>query len=256
MDMNTARFSLDNKVVLIVGGGGDLGRAMAARFAEAGADIALTDKRADSLDKAAAEIRAKGRKCFTVATNITKKDEVVKMVEQVKAELGRIDVLVNSAGASQMVALMDMEEWAWDLVQNVNVKGTFLVCQAVAKIMKEQGGGSIINMSSYQGYVDTDLLGAYCTSKASVMHLTRCMAAEWGQYNIRVNSIAPGWIHSRLADPFLGLPGIREKMLAKTVTNKFGEPDDVALVALFLATDASSFTTGSTYNMDGGMLLR
>jgi 2-dehydro-3-deoxy-D-gluconate 5-dehydrogenase len=256
MAIDISRFSLENKVVMIVGGGGDLARAMAARLADAGANIALTDKRADSLEKAAAEIKAKGRKCITVASNITKKDEVVKMVEQVKAELGRIDVLINSAGASQMVALMDMEEWAWDLVQNVNVKGTFLVCQAVAKVMKEQGGGSIINMSSYQGFIDTDLLGAYCTSKAAVMHLTRCMAAEWGQYKIRVNCIAPGWIHSRLADPFLGLPGMNEKMLAKTAIGKFGEPDDVALVSLFLATDASSFTTGSVYNMDGGMLLR
>ncbi len=256
MNMNTVRFSLENKVVMIVGGGGDLGRAMAARFVEAGADIALADKRADSLEKAASEVTAKGKKCVTVAVNITKKDEVVKMVEQVKAELGHIDVLVNSAGASQMVPLLDMEEWAWDLVQNVNVKGTFLVSQAVARVMKEQGGGNVINMSSYQGHISTDLLGAYCISKASVMQMTKIMAAEWGQYKIRVNAIAPGWIHSRLADPYLGLPGIREKMLAKTVTGHFGEPDDVALLALYLATDASSFTTGSVLNMDGGMLLR
>jgi sorbose reductase len=256
MNINTARFSLENKVVMIVGGGGDLARAMASRFVEAGADIALADKRADSLEKAAAEILAKGKKCITVAANITKKDEVVRMVDEVKSKMGRIDVLVNSAGASQMAPLLDLEEWAWDLVQNVNVKGTFLVCQAVAKVMKEQGGGSIINMSSYQGYIITEKLGAYCTSKAAVMHLTRVMAAEWGHYNIRVNAIAPGWIHSRLADPFLALPGINEKMLAKTVTGKFGETDDVAVLALYLATDASNFTTGSVLNMDGGMLLR
>jgi NAD(P)-dependent dehydrogenase (short-subunit alcohol dehydrogenase family) len=254
--MDTARFSLENKVVMIIGGGGDLARAMAARFVEAGANIALADKRADSLEKAAAEITAKGKKCVTVAANITKKDEVVKMVEQVKSELGRIDVLVNCAGASQMVALLDLDEWQWDLVQDVNVKGTFLVSQAVAKIMKEQGSGSIINMSSYQGFLSTDNLGAYCVSKASVNHLTHVMAAEWGKYNIRVNAIAPGWIHSRLADPYLGLPGINEKMLAKTVIGHFGEPDDVALMALYLASDVSSFTTGSVLNMDGGMLLR
>lgn len=256
MNLDTTRFSLENKTVLIIGGGGDLGRAMAARFVEAGANIALADKRAESLEKVAAEVTAKGKNCTIVSVNITKKDEVVKLVEQVKTELGRIDVLVNSAGASQMAPLLDLEEWAWDLVQNVNVKGTFLVCQAVARVMKEQGGGSIINMSSYQGYISTEKLGAYCTSKAAVMHLTRVMAAEWGQYNIRVNAIAPGWIHSRLADPFLALPGINEKMLAKTVTGEFGEPDDVALLALYLATDASSFTTGSVLNMDGGMLLR
>jgi NAD(P)-dependent dehydrogenase (short-subunit alcohol dehydrogenase family) len=256
MNLDTARFSLDGKVALIVGGAGDLGKAMANRIAEAGATVVLTSRKIENLEKVAADINAKGGKAACFAAHLGKKEEVIKMVEQVKAQYKKVDILINSAGANpQMVPLEDLEEWAWDTVFNVNVKGMFLVSQQIAKMMKEAGGGNIINITSYLGYTTIDLLGAYCTSKAAVVHLTKVMAAEWGKYNIRVNGIAPAWIHSRLADPFLGLPGVNEKQLSKTALGRFGNPDDVALAALYLASDASSFTTGSILGVDGGMLL-
>ena len=169
-------------------------------------------------------------------------------------EFGRIDILVNSSGSSFMVPHMEMEEWQWDTVMNVNVKGPFFLCQQIAPIMKEQGGGSIINISSYMGVRAEDLLGAYCISKAAVIHMTRVMAHEWGKYNIRVNAIAPAWVHSRLSDPFLQMPGINDRMLSQTAIGRFGEPDDVAAIALYLASDAAANQTAGIFPLDYGML--
>jgi dehydrogenase/reductase SDR family member 4 len=257
MNVDVSRFSLEGKVALIVGGSGDLGHAIVNRFASAGATVLLTSRKVENLEKVAAEVNARGGKAAAFASHLGKSEEVKKMIDQVKTQYKKVDILVNSAGANpQMVPLMDLEEWAWDTVMNVNLKGTWLVSKEVAKMMKEQGtGGSIINMTSYLGFTTIDLLGAYSTAKAAVAQLTKVMAAEWGQYKIRVNAIAPAWIHSRLADPFLGLPGVNEKQLAKTAIGYFGNPDDVGIAALYLASDASSFTTGSIMNLDGGMLL-
>jgi dehydrogenase/reductase SDR family member 4 len=256
MSFDASRFSLDGKVALVVGGAGDLGKQMAVRLAEAGATVILSSRKIENLEKVAADIKAKGGKAAAIACHLGKKDEIIKMIEAVKAQYGKIDVLVNSAGANpQMVPLEDLEEWAWDTVFNVNVKGMFLVSQQVAKMMKAQGGGSIVNITSYLGFTTIDLLGAYCVSKAAVAQMTKVMAAEWGKYNIRVNAIAPAWIHSRLADPFLALPGVNEKQLSKTAIGRFGEPDDVALACVYLASEASNFTTGTVMGIDGGMLL-
>ncbi len=252
--MDVSKFSLEGKVAIVIGGAGDIGHAIALTFAGAGADVVVASRKLENLEKVAEEIKAKGRKSLAIASHIAKIDNSKNLVEQVMKEFGRIDILVISSGASFIVPLLEMEEWQWDTVMNVNVKGIFFLCQQVAPIMKEQGGGSIINIASYLGVRTEENLGPYCVSKAALMHLTRVMAHEWGKYNIRVNAIAPAWVHSRLADPFLQMPGINERMLSQTVIGRFGEPDDVAAIALYLASDAAANTTAGIFPLDYGML--
>jgi NAD(P)-dependent dehydrogenase (short-subunit alcohol dehydrogenase family) len=253
--MDVSKFSLQGKVAIVIGGAGDIGKAIAMTFSEAGADVVISSRKQENLNRVAEEIKEKtGRKALGIASHIAKIDNSKSLVEQVMAEFGRIDILVNSSGSSFMVPLLEMEEWQWDTVMNVNLKGIFFLCQQVAPIMKDQGGGSIINITSYLGVRTEELLGAYCISKAATMHMTRMMAHEWGKYNIRVNAIAPAWVHSRLADPFLQLPGINERMLSQTVLGRFGEPDDVAAIALYLASDAAANQTAGIFPLDYGML--
>ena len=186
--------------------------------------------------------------------HLGKLETIKALVDAVMKDFGRIDVVVNSSGSSFMVPLTDVEEWQWDNVMNVNVKGPFFLLKQIAPIMKAQGGGSVINISSYMGIRTEETLGVYCISKAAVLHMTRVMAKEWGKWNIRVNSIAPAWVHSRLSEPFLQLPGVNDRMLSQTVLGRFGEPDDVAALALFLASDAGKNQTAACFPLDYGML--
>ena len=233
----------------------NIGKAIAESLSGAGAGVVISSRKQENLDKAAEEIKSKtGGKVLPIASHIAKLDQTKPFVEQVMKEFGRIDILVNSSGASFMVDLVDVEEWQWDAVMNVNVKGPFFLAKEIAPIMKEQGGGSIINITSYMGVRVEESLGIYCISKAAVIHMTRAMAKEWGKWNIRVNSIAPAWVHSRLADPFLKMEGVNDRMLAQTVIGRFGEPDDVAAIALYLASDAARNQTAGYFPLDYGML--
>jgi NAD(P)-dependent dehydrogenase (short-subunit alcohol dehydrogenase family) len=253
--MDVKQFSLKGKVALILGGAGDIGRAIAETYSAAGADVIISSRKQENLDKVAAEITAKTKnKVAGIVGHLGKLETIKVLVDAIMKDFKRIDVVVNSSGSSFMVPLTDVEEWQWDNVMNVNVKGPFFLCKQIAPIMKEQGGGSIINITSYMGIRTEETLGVYCISKAAVIHMTRVMAKEWGKWNIRVNSIAPAWVHSRLSDPFLQMPGVNDRMLAQTVIGRFGEPDDVAALALYLASDAAKNQTAGLFPLDYGML--
>jgi NAD(P)-dependent dehydrogenase (short-subunit alcohol dehydrogenase family) len=253
--MDVKDYRVDGKVAVVIGGAGDIGKAIATALSGAGANVVISSRKQENLDKAAAEITAEtGGKVLPLALHIAKLDQTKPFVEQVMKEFGRIDVLVNSSGSSFMVDLLDVEEWQWDTVINVNLKGPFFLAKEIAPIMKEQGGGSIINITSYMGVRVEQSLGVYCISKAAVIQMTRAMAKEWGKWNIRVNSIAPAWVHSRLSDPFLKMEGVNDRMLAQTVIGRFGEPDDVAAIALYLASDAAKNQTAGYFPLDYGML--
>jgi NAD(P)-dependent dehydrogenase (short-subunit alcohol dehydrogenase family) len=249
--MDLSKFSLAGKVALVTGGSRGIGRAIALTFAEAGADVVVSARKLPDLEEVAKEIKAKGRKALAVASHVAKLEDSKSLIEKVKSEFGRLDILVNNAGTNPYPGpLIDAEEWAWDVTMNVNLKGPFLLGQMAARIMKEQGGGNIINMSSAAGLRASNL-NIYSITKAGLIMLTQVMAREWGQYKIRVNAIAPGVIETRLSEMLWKGPG-GEAAVRGMPLGRLGVPDDVAGLALFLASDASSYITGEVILVDGG----
>jgi NAD(P)-dependent dehydrogenase (short-subunit alcohol dehydrogenase family) len=245
-------FSLKGKVALITGGSRGIGRAIALAFAENGADIAVSARNLPDMEAVAAEIEARGQKCLPVVAHVGKVDESKALLEKVKKQYGRIDILVNNAGTNPYNGpLIDTEEWAWDITVNVNLKGPFLLSLMVAKMMREQGGGNIINMSSVAG-IKPSRLYIYSITKAAIIKMTEAMARDFGQYNIRVNTIAPGVIMTRFSEFLWKTPEAGENVKKHNSLSMIGKPEDVAGAALYLASDASRYVTGATIVVDGG----
>jgi len=253
--MDLSRFSLEGRVALVTGGSRGIGRAIALAFADAGADVAISGRKLPDLEPVAGDIEKKGVKSMAVASHIAKVEESKALADRVKGEWGKIDILVNNAGTNPHYGpLLEAEEWAWDVTMNVNLKGPFLLSQLVARVMKEQGGGSIINIASIMGIVPSDL-GIYSVTKAGLIMLTRILAKELGQYKIRVNAIAPGVVKTKLSEALWKDPA-KEKGAAKSkALGYIGVPEDITGAALFLASDASSYVTGEVIVVDGGELV-
>ncbi|MGD0623903.1 MAG: SDR family oxidoreductase [Thermodesulfobacteriota bacterium] len=252
-------FSLKGKVALITGGSRGIGRAIAFAFAEAGADLVVSsrNKRPPELEKVAEEIQAKGGKALAIPAHVGKKEDVQTVVQKTLKEYGRIDVLVNNAGANPVLStLVDLEEEAFEKVLEVNLKGAFLMSKAVAKEMIKQGGGRIINISSISGLrARADGTGAYCISKAAMNMMTQVMARELAQYHILVNAIAPGSIKTEFSRVNWMDPERRAQRIREIELKRFGEPEEVVGLALFLASEASSFVTGEIIRVDGGQTI-
>lgn len=253
-------FSLEGKVALVTGGSRGIGEAVAIGFAKAGADVAVASRKIEGLEKVAGEIRKLGRKSLPVAAHLGHMEEIQPLVDKVVAEFGRIDILVNNAGTNPaMSSTLEMTERLWDAVMNLNLKGLFFISQAVARVMKERGGGNIINVASVDGIkpaLTPEVGHVYCISKAGVIMATKVMALDLAPYHIRVNAIAPGQILTRLtASGFEVMPYRKELILNRTPMRRMGEPEEVVKAMIFLASDASSFVTGDTIVMDGGQLL-
>jgi NAD(P)-dependent dehydrogenase (short-subunit alcohol dehydrogenase family) len=254
-----SRFSLEGKVAVVTGGSRGIGRAAALGLAQAGADIVVTSRKLPDLEEVAAEVRKLGRKAVPIAAHIGKMDNIQTLVDAVMKEFKRIDILVNNAGCSPaMGTILDNEERLWDTIMNLNLKGLYFMSQAVARIMKEQGSGSIINTASMDGYKPEPYVGIYSISKAAVIMATKSMALELAPFNIRVNAIAPGPVTTKMLDShWFHLPEEQAKAekaeMAKHVPlGRIGVPDEMAGAVIYLASDASSYTTGETILMDGG----
>jgi NAD(P)-dependent dehydrogenase (short-subunit alcohol dehydrogenase family) len=260
--INLSRFSLEGKVALITGGSRGIGQATAVAFAHAGAHVVLSSRNLENLEKVANEIRGIGRRALPVAAHMGRLENVKTLVEAATAEFGKIDILVNNAGTAPAYAnCLDAEERLWDSIMNLNLKGLYFLSQAVARVMKTQGGGKIINVASIDGYKPQENVGIYSISKAAVIMVTKSMALELAPYNIRVNAIAPGAIDTKiLNNMWANLPEARKALAKKAVATRtplgrIGIPDEIAGAMIYLASEASSYMTGETILIDGGAML-
>lgn len=252
MNFSPEEFSLKGKVALVTGGSRGIGKAIAVGLAKAGADVALASRKLPDLEEVAKEIKGAGRKSLAVATHVGRLEEINNLVSKVKEEFGRIDILVNNAGTNPtMDQAMEIEERAWDSIMNLNLKGLFFLSQAVAKLMKEQGGGKIINVASIEG-ITPGILPVYAISKAGVIMATKVMAQQWAKYNIRVNAIAPGLTRTRFAEALWSNPDILNVAMMKTPMGRIAEPEEMVGAVIFLASDASGYVTGQVLAVDGG----
>lgn len=245
---------LDGKVALVTGASRGIGHAIALKLAAAGADVAVNYSGSEAAAQATVDaILALGRKAIKVKANVGDADEVAAMVATVHETFGRIDVLVNNAGITRDGLLMRMKDSDWDDVININLKSVYLVTKAVSKIMMKQRSGKIINMTSVVGVTGNAGQANYSASKAGVIGFTKTCAKELASRGITVNAIAPGFIHTDMTDV---LPDkVKEAMVEAIPLHRMAEPDEVASVALFLASELASYVTGQVINVDGGMVM-
>ncbi len=248
-------FSLKEKVALITGASRGIGEATAIGLAQAGADLAIVSRKLPDLEKVAEEVKKLGKKCLPVQAHLGKLEEINQLVKRVLEEFGKIDILVNNAATNPTMAqAIDADERAWDSVMNLNLKGLFFLSQAVARVMREKGGGKIINVSSAAG-TTPDVLPLYSISKAGVNMATKVMAQQWAQYNIRVNAIAPGLTKTRFSEALWKNPDILKMAMFKTPLRRPADPEEMVGAIIYLASDASSYVTGQIIGVDGGITI-
>jgi 3-oxoacyl-[acyl-carrier protein] reductase len=245
---------LKGKVALITGSTRGIGKEFAVGFAKEGADIIINGRNLEKAKAVAKEIGSLGGRCLAIGADVSLSHDVTRMVDEAIDSLGRIDILVNNAGVNPFILEAEkIKEEGWDQVLDVNLKGVFLCCQAVGKQMIKQGGGKIINISSNAGILGEQGLLPYCVSKAGVMTLTRILAYEWSKYNVTVNAIAPGFVASGMNTPILNKEILVSGLIKQVPLKRLASPEEIVKIALFLASEDSSYINGTTIVADGGM---
>jgi len=253
-------FNLTNKTAIVTGGGSGIGKSVSKALASSGANVIIADINIENAQETSEEIKKMGKQSFSIRTDVTSKKDLQKMVEKTVNEFGKINILVNSAGVvvRRHVPLSEMEEEIWDEVINVNLKGTFLSNQAVAKQMIKQKSGRIINIASMSGSIinrNLDGVGAYCASKAGVVLFSKALALELARYHINVNSISPGYIKTPLVISSWekdNNPDLYKDKIDMTPIGRLGVPEELNGLVVYLASDCSSYMTGSNVIIDGG----
>ncbi|MDP2139441.1 MAG: SDR family oxidoreductase [Gammaproteobacteria bacterium] len=246
-------FNLTGKVALITGSTKGIGLAIARRMAQAGARVVISSRNQEICDEVAASINAEGGVAVAIACNINYKEQLRQLVDKTVEQLGTIDILVcNAALNPHYGSSQNIPDEAFDKIMNANIGSAHRLCQMVLPAMAEKGGGAVIIVSSIAGLKGTPVLGAYGISKAADMQMARNLAVEWGPKNIRVNCIAPGLVRTDFARALWENPETYAATVAKYPLRRIGEPDEIAGAAIYLASDAGSFTTGQTLVVDGG----
>jgi len=251
------RFKLDGKVALVTGGTRGLGRAIAEALASAGARVALTGRNEEAARETAKSVEeAQGRPTLGIGVDVTSREEVESMVARTVETFGRLDILVNNAGINIRGPIEDLSEENWDDVIDTNLKGPWLCCRAVARLMKSQKSGRVINVSSMLGEIAMPGRSPYCSSKGGLTLLTKTLALEWAKDGINVNALCPGPFATEINTPLLNDPQARAQMEANVPLARWGDPLELGPAAVFLASEASSFMTGATLFVDGGYTAR
>lgn len=247
------RFDVKGEVALVTGAARGLGRSICLALAHAGADVALGLRDVKTGGELAREIETMGRRVLPLQMDMSQMDQISHAVEDTVRHFGRLDILVNNAGLSPESPAEDVREEVFDAMLSVNLKGTFFASQAAGRVMIRQKRGCIINMSSQAGFIALPTESVYCMTKAGIAHLTKCLAVEWGKYNIRVNAVAPTFIRTPGTESVLEDPALRDKVIENIAAlHRIGEPMDVAGAVVFLASPAASLITGHTMLIDGG----
>ncbi len=255
--MANSPFSLAGKTAIVTGGGTGIGKAIAIEFAKAGADVALCSRQLEHLEPVAKAIHDLGRRSFTVAVDVRQEDQIKGMVERAVKEFGRLDIMVNNAGASFRAKPEDISVNGWNAVIQINLNGVFLGCKWAGRHMLGRGQGAIINIASIAGVYGSTMMSHYGAAKSAVITLTRELAMSWGRQGVRVNCIAPGPIVTEGYVDVLKKGGPEGERAYQAIADRvgigrWGEVNEIAYPAVFLASDAASFIQGETLVIDGG----
>jgi len=266
-------FSIEGKVAVVTGAGRGIGKAIALTMAQAGADVTVVARTKEQIEETAEDIRKLGRRALVIPTDVTQEAQVKRAVEQTISEFGHVDILVNNAGNAVLNPVAALPEkpsrWEggdnwdkpltkedWYRIMDTNLTSVFFFAQAVGPYMMKQRKGKVINISSTNADEGVPFMSVYCVSKAGLASFTRCLASEWAPFNINVNAVAPGIVSTPLSEPLLSDPEIKKAFLEVIPLGRIGEPREIALAALFLASDASNYLAGQTITVDGGAMGR
>jgi NAD(P)-dependent dehydrogenase (short-subunit alcohol dehydrogenase family) len=252
--MSYSRLELNDKVAVVIGGTSGIGLAIAKGMAEAGADVVPTSRRQDQVEAAANEIETRGKRSLRLTSDVSDRASLQNVLDETIKAFGKVDIMVNSAGRTKRAPTLDFTEEDWNNIIDTNLTGTLRAAQIFGRHMLERESGSIINIASLSTFVALYEVAAYSASKAAVASLTKSLAIEWGQRGVRVNAIAPGVFRTPLNEKLLDETERGREFLVRTPMKRFGKVEELAGVAIFLASEAASFVNGEVIAVDGGFL--